>query len=99
TEPEGRVVAVDDLGDLLEELGPSARVQEVLPRLARDVRTEEVAGLAEGGMFGAPVDHGRPGRLGPPPHFDGVEAVVTREDERSGDELDLVAVVARVVSG
>ena len=37
--------------------------------------------------------------LGLRPHLDGVEAVVADIGERIGDELDLVAVVPRVVAG
>jgi len=44
---ERLVVVGADSRDLLEELGPAARVQEVAARLAGDVRPEEVAALAE----------------------------------------------------
>ncbi len=44
---ERLVAALDDVGDLREELGPAARVQQVLARLPGDVGPEEVAALTE----------------------------------------------------
>ena len=46
-QPERLVVGVDDPGDLLEELRPAARVQEVPARLPGDVGAEVVAALPE----------------------------------------------------
>ena len=96
---ERLVVAVEDPLDLLEELRPAARVQEILARLTRDVGAEVVAALPERGHGRAGVDHLRPALFGGGVHFDGVVAVVPQVDEDLGDEVDLVAVVPRIVAG
>ena len=99
SKPERLVVAVGDPSDLLEELRPAARVQEVLPGLPGDVGPEEVAALPEGRRGPRRRRPSPSTALRPRDHLDGVVAVVAQVDERVGDEVDLVAVVPRVVAG
>ncbi len=96
---ERLVVVVEDPLDLLQELGTAAGVQEILARLPGDVAPEVVADLPEGGHGGAGVDHLRPALFGGGVHFYGVVTVVPQVDEDLGHEVDLVAVVPRIVAG
>ena len=67
---ERLVVVGHDVGADLEELQAAARVQQVPPRLPRDVRSDVLADRPEGGDRGALVDHPRPTLLGLGAHLD-----------------------------